>query len=131
MMQRPFAGRARVQEGSDSLEIEIPTRKNWFLLVFMGVWLAIAIPGVMFAIVTFSSSANVATSGSSAAQFPWVLWFIGFGGGVIAVGYVWVRHAFGIEVTQVLGNSISIGDRILFWNRGRSYNQSDLLRLRT
>ena len=38
-MERPYAGKATILESTHETVVTIPTKKNWFLLVFITVWL--------------------------------------------------------------------------------------------
>jgi hypothetical protein len=39
MIEKPFAGRAIIEQNVHGFNIEIPSRKNWFLIIFLPVWL--------------------------------------------------------------------------------------------
>ena len=51
-MEIPYAGRAIITENFDGFEIIIPSKKNWFLIPFLGVWLCMWCLGEFFALST-------------------------------------------------------------------------------
>ena len=38
-MEKPYKGRAIVEDKITGLRIIIPSRKNWFVILFVGAWL--------------------------------------------------------------------------------------------
>jgi len=52
-MEKPYNGRAIINEGSYGLGITIPTKKNWFLIIFLGAWLCGWVSGEISAIKSF------------------------------------------------------------------------------
>ena len=38
-MEKPYKGRAKINETIREFIIEVPSRKNWFIIIFMSLWL--------------------------------------------------------------------------------------------
>jgi len=38
-MEKPYKGRAIIEDNITGLRIMIPSRKNWFVILFVGAWL--------------------------------------------------------------------------------------------
>ena len=38
-MERPYKGRATIQDNITDLQIIIPAKRNWFIILFIGAWL--------------------------------------------------------------------------------------------
>lgn len=49
-METPYSGSATLDESYDGIDITIPSKKNWFAIVFLMVWLAGWCMGEMFAL---------------------------------------------------------------------------------
>lgn len=49
-MEKPYVGRATLRDTLNGLEIAIPSKKNWFIIIFMGAWLGGWFMGEAFAI---------------------------------------------------------------------------------
>jgi hypothetical protein len=129
-MQKPFRGRAVIEERSDSLLVQIPTAKSWFMLLFLPLWLC----GWGFGVVMVGRSLLEGRTSSGLASAPplfllvWgTAWIIGGGFALLS----WVRLAVGVEVSEFTSRSIAVGEKILMLDRGRSYDQLSISRLRT
>lgn len=133
VMQKPFTARARVEEKKDSILIHIPVRKNWFALLFMPLWfLGWVFGGISILQPLFANGLELTQS------FPYVkpsqvfliVWLIGW---ILTNGfiiYTWLQMALGVEIIEFLPASVSIGEKILVFDRGRSYAQSYITRLK-
>jgi hypothetical protein len=129
-MQRPFAGRAKIQERSDAIDLHIPARKNWFTIIFLGFWLIAVVTILSVALPSFT--VNFARN-SASPDMSWffIVWFLGFGGGIAFAAYIWLRMLFGVEIVQVLGDSIAVGQRVLWFEQGRNHSSEHIAHLRT
>ncbi|HUO05935.1 MAG TPA: hypothetical protein VMU16_12130 [Candidatus Binataceae bacterium] len=70
------AARATISESANSLLITIPTRKNWFLVIFMGFWLC----GWLFGEIMVSRMLALGRMPAGASMFPiaWLgMWTVG------------------------------------------------------
>jgi hypothetical protein len=128
-MQKPFRGRAVIEERSDSLLVQIPAAKSWWLLLFLPFWLigwvSVGIPLVR--------SFLEGRSGNNFGNAPLfaIVWIGGWLVSSVFVLYTWFRLVFGIEVTEFTPHSIAVGEKILTIDRGRSYDARSISRLRT
>ena len=82
-MEKLFTGRAITNDTFDSIEIEIPTKKNWFTILFMGVWLGGWSMGEMSAINTLFVSNDGLGSGNYFMMFWLFGWTIGGSGSML------------------------------------------------
>jgi hypothetical protein len=129
-MQKPFRGRAVIEERSDSLLVQIPTAKSWWLLLFLPFWFVAWVWGGSMFLRSFLEGRSGSGSGSAPSLFA-IVWIIGW---VIASGFVlytWLRLMFGVEVTEFTPHSISVGEKILTIEPGSSYDARSISRLRT
>ncbi|OYU95212.1 MAG: hypothetical protein CFE21_12980 [Bacteroidetes bacterium B1(2017)] len=49
-MEKPYSGAATINESFEGFEIIIPTKKNWFVILFLGFWLCGWVFGEVFAL---------------------------------------------------------------------------------
>ena len=126
-MQPLPLGRARITETSDLLTIEIPSRKEWFMVIFLTLWLSFWLFGVASIVPTMLSNTSFR---SGPSMMFLVVWLFGFVGGGAYGLYIWVKLIFGIEISEFSSKSISIGEKILFHERGQSFESNSILRLR-
>jgi hypothetical protein len=49
-MEKPYHGRAIIQDNITSMQITIPAKRNWFIILFMGAWLCGWLFGEAFAL---------------------------------------------------------------------------------
>ena len=56
MIEKPTNGRARINQDFNSLNISIPSKKNWFIIIFMTAWMGGWVMGETSAIGAILSS---------------------------------------------------------------------------
>jgi hypothetical protein len=49
-MEKPYNGRAIFQDNVTELQIVIPAKRNWFVIIFLGAWLCGWFMGESFAL---------------------------------------------------------------------------------
>lgn len=83
-MEKPYSGRAILRDTFHGMEISIPAKKNWFILIFMGAWLGGWFVGEIVAI--------RGLLGNSAAGPFLLFWLIGWtaGGLFILQKFLWM-----------------------------------------
>jgi hypothetical protein len=101
--------RATISESSEGLVITIPARKNWFIILFLGVWLTGWVFGEGAAVYALlrvhpSHHAPVTAHAQVGANLFMLVWLVGwtFGGGFAAL--IWLWNVAGVE-RLVLGPS--------------------------
>ena len=122
----PVPGRRSTTEDTPSgLQITIPTKKNWFLILFMGFWLG----GWLFGGV--SAPAAIISEGipSAAAMFI-IFWLGGWIVGGCLVAYVWLWSLVGKEVIIVGNQHLTIKRDVLGFGRVKRYESSSISNVR-
>lgn len=96
MIEKPSDGRAIIEQGFNTLTITIPSKKNWFIIIFMCVWLCGWAVGEVSAIQMFTGDAME----FEVTAFMTV-WLIGWtiGGAFVVLTILW--QLFGREVIHV------------------------------
>lgn len=108
-------GNARINNCGSNLDIEIPAKKNAFLLLFMIAWLGGWFMGEVFA-------AKELLSGTFSGESAFLLfWFVGWtiGGGFAILVITWML--FGKEVININNGFLIIEKRILLFNKKKEY----------
>ena len=129
----PPSGRHEVSYLSDSLEIIIPSRKQWFQVAYLGFWLVgwsfgeIIVGGMLLSGLVgllLGDSAMLAGDGdaaSSGVSLFMLAWFCAWtiGGAFAWYGFLW--QLAGKEIVRVSPRSILIGRQIFGIKRIREY----------
>ena len=117
----PVPGRrSTVEDTPDGLKIVIPTKKNWFIIIFMGFWLCGWLVGEIVAPTTFFSEEMPASG-----RFFMIAWLGGWTvGGCIAI-YFWLWTLVGKEI--VVGNPhLTIKRDVFGYGRLKRYESSSV-----
>src|SRR4051812_28316241 len=105
-MELSYNGRATINDNFDQLQIIIPSKKNWFVLLFLVVWLGGWIMGESFATEDLTQSNN-----NIPDHFLYV-WLCGWTiGGIVVIRMVlWVL--FGKEIIEAGKGQLSISKKM-------------------
>lgn len=107
MIESPYEGRALVNFDGRSLLIKIPSKKNWFIILFMMAWLGGWFMGETTAINDLTSSENTAVDSFL------LFWLAGWTLGGLFVITVLVWSFFGQETIQLENGVLSYAKGIL------------------
>ena len=124
MIEKPQKGRAIIIEGFNNLEIQIPQKKNWFVIIFFTAWLGGWFMGESFAISTvFNSDTPIF------ANLFILFWLIGWtvGGSFAAYSLFWMT--FGKEKIIVNRNTLSL-QKSLFSFLNKEYDLYEISDIR-
>ena len=75
-MEKPYKGRATIIDNITDLQIIIPTKRNWFIIIFVGAWL-----GGWFMGETFALGLLLSTLRGHPADLFVLFWLIGWTAG--------------------------------------------------
>lgn len=116
--------RSTLQEGPSGLEISIPTKKNWFVLIFLLAWLGGWAMGEISAIGELL--------GGSDTEESWFLafWLVGWtvGGGFVIYVLFWMLA--GIERVVLGADSLLLRKEVFGVGRGKKYSLGHVSNLR-
>jgi len=119
-IERVGVGRSRIEYTGDKLQIAIPTKKNWFLILFLGAWLG----GWTFGEI----SALKGLFGDSPASGPPLVlffWLIGWTvGGSLAV-FVFLWNIAGNEIITLTQGLIQIERKVMGIGSTKQYSLTD------
>jgi len=107
MIEKPYEGRAKVHFDGIKLHIKIPSKKNWFIILFLTAWMGGWFMGESSVINELLSSDNI---GANSFMLFWLVgWTIG---GLFAIT-VLLWNLFGQETIQIGRGMFSASKGIL------------------
>lgn len=107
MIEKPYEGRAKVNFDGIKLQIKIPSKKNWFIIIFFTVWMGGWFMGESSAINELLSNGNI---GENSFLLFWLVgWTIG---GLFAITILF-WSLLGQETIQIERGIFSISKGIL------------------
>lgn len=117
-------GRSTINNYHDSIEIIIPSKKNWFIIVFLGLWLL----GWIFGIIVGLSFIFIAPS--SEGKFFSIVWlFFWSMGGALAM-LIWLYILRGKEMVLIDPNELKYTRDFVLYKRVQEYSFNDIKSLR-
>lgn len=122
----PPSARATVQETPAGLEVVVPGRRNWFVAVFLGLWLCGWAMGEVTVPVMFAQG-KVREAG---AELFLIVWFLGWtlGGSVALYSFGWLVS--GRERVVFSATRIGIKCEVFGLGRMREYDAAHVRALR-
>jgi hypothetical protein len=120
-------GRAIIIDSENELQIRIPTKKNWFIILFIGAWLGGWFLGecTVISILTGISGIN-----AGPANFFLFFWLCGWSvGGFFAIKtFIWLIK--GVEIIIVDKEKITLNKKGLLFNKPKIYDRNEIKNLR-
>lgn len=117
MIERPSSGRARIRPDLNALRIEIPAKKNWFVLLFLMVWMGGWVMGESFALVSvFGSNTPLEISAFL------LIWLVGWtiGGAFAFYKILWLL--MGMEIILLKNRILTIEQSVRGIGRKKQYD---------
>jgi len=138
--EKPGNPRYSVERTPTGMIFSIPSRKNWFIILFLGFWLMgwamgeITVLGILGAgIFEFLDGGIKGLFEMGAETFGGVfliIWLAGWTvGGAFAI-YAWLWQVSGVERIIISGDSLKIEKKIPVWGRVKNYRVSSISSLR-
>ena len=124
MIETPSNGRAKIFKNGNSIEFQIPAKKNWFIIIFLTAWLGGWFMGETFAIgELFNSDTPVF------ANAFLLFWLTGWTvGGLFAITILLWSIA-GQEIIKIENGILEIGRQIFSLKRIKKYQITELRHL--
>ena len=124
-MEQPYKGRATVRDNITDLQIIIPARKNWFIILFTGAWLGGWLFGEVFAI-----TAVTGILGGNPAGFFVLFWLIGWtvAGFFVIKTLVWMLG--GKEIVTIGQSRLTIDKKGALLFRPKIYDLNEVKNMR-
>jgi len=126
---KPLAPRHYSEDIGNRLVITIPSRKNWFLILFIGFWIVAWAFAEIF--VGFSMLRSLFRSSSAGPGIFGLVWLtIWTLGGAFAI-YTFLWQIAGREEIEITSYSIILSQVVLFFRRSKEYASEHIKDLRT
>jgi hypothetical protein len=121
MIESPFEGRAKIYRTGNSLEFQIPTKKNWFIIFFLSIWMCGWFMGESFAIgQVFSNDTPLF------ANLFLLVWLVGWTvGGFFAIAMLLWTVA-GQEIIKVDNGILELGRQIFSFKKSKKYHINEI-----
>jgi hypothetical protein len=123
-MEVPSKGRTIAEQDLHDLRLTIPARKNWFILIFLTVWLGGWLIGEFFAIGTLF------TNGSDGISLFLLFWLAGWSIGGIFAFQILVWNLRGKEIITIGSGRLSIAKKGTIFGKEKVYDLREVKRLR-
>ncbi len=119
-MEKPYSGRAHINESTREFTIEIPSRKNWLIIIFMTAWLGAWLIGELSAlgIVAGILSGNEQDLASLFVLFWLAAWTIA--GFFIIRTLVWMIA--GKEIISFSNTELKIHKKAMLLSKVKTYD---------
>lgn len=124
MIETPFNGRAKIFRNGNNIEVQIPTKKNWFVIIFLTAWMGGWFMGESFAITTlfFGDTPLLANAFL-------LFWLTGWTVGGLFCITILLWSIAGQEIIKVENGVIEIGRQIFSLKRSKKYHINEVRQL--
>lgn len=125
IMEQPYAGRAIVNNNVDTLEVIIPSKKNWFVICFTCIWLCAWALGELFGL-----SMLLGLFSNPPFGLFMIVWLSGWtlGGSLALRGVIW--GIAGKEIIAMGNGVLTIKKKNDIFSRAKTYNLNDVKSIR-
>jgi hypothetical protein len=103
-MEIPYKGRATIQDNITDLQIIIPAKRNWFIILFIGAWLGAWIMGEFFALRMVTGL----FSGRGPANLFILIWLIGWTVGGFFAFRMFLWNLIGKEIITIGQGTLAV-----------------------
>jgi len=120
-MELPYAGRATIDDNFNTLDISIPSKKNWFIIIFLSFWMCIWLVSIVAIPLTLFTD-------DSKTPIPFVfvsLWLCGWTVGGFFVFRTLLWNAIGKEVITISQGIMTIDRKGVIFYKAKSYDLSE------
>jgi hypothetical protein len=126
-MEKPYKGRATIQDNITDVQIIIPAKRNWFIILFVGGWLGGWLVGEIFALGTVTGLSGEGGPGRLFVLFWLILWT---GGGFFAFK-IFLWNLIGSEMITVGQGGLKIDKKGALLFKAKTYDLNEVKNIRT
>jgi hypothetical protein len=124
-MEKPYKGRAIIQDNFTDLQIIIPVKRNWFIIIFIGAWLGGWFMGEMFAL-----WAVTGLLGRNPASLFILFWLVAWTVGGFFAFRTFLWNLKGKEIITVGQNILRIDKKGALLFKPKVYDLNEVKRIR-
>ena len=125
-MEQPYAGRAIISDTYDTFTITIPSKKYWFAVVFLTVWLT----GWTFGETQVFNQLIHGTPPKDGGFIFMVVWFIGWTIGGLAAFRVFIWQLMGAEILTFTNGQLTVDNKWLLFDGVKTYDLREVKNFR-
>ena len=105
----PPRNRASIDDLGDGVEVSIPTRRNWLLILFLGAWMC----GWFFGETSAISQLMGGEIKNSGSRGFLTFWLVGWTVGGLAAGTAWLWNIAGVERARFRSDGVLVRREVL------------------
>ena len=125
MIETPSNGRAKIRKAGNGIEVQIPSRKNWFIIAFLCFWLCGWFFGEVFAIsILFIGDLPIFSD-----EFFLLIWLAGWTIGGLFCITILLWSLVGQEIIKAENGVLEIGREIFSFKKSKKYHLKDVRHL--
>ncbi|MDH7459799.1 hypothetical protein QEG73_00875 [Chitinophagaceae bacterium 26-R-25] len=124
-MEKPYKGRATIQDNFTDLQITIPAKRNWFTIIFLAVWLGGWLTGEIFALVMVTG-----LFGKNPAGFFILFWLVGWTVGGFFAFRTFIWNVMGKEIITVGQGQLMVAKKGAFFFKPKDYDLNEVKNIR-
>jgi hypothetical protein len=124
-MEQPYKGRATILDNYPDLQIIIPAKRNWFVIIFLGFWLC----GWLFGELFVSFTVFGVFKGNPISLFM-LIWLIGWTVGGFFAFRILLWNLTGKEIITVGQGVLKIDKRGVLIFKAKTYDLNEVKKIR-
>lgn len=124
MIESPSNGRAKIFKNGNTIEVQIPAKKNWFIIIFLTAWLGGWFMGETFVISTLFFGETPLF-----ANVFLLFWLTGWTVGGLFCISILLWSIVGQEIVRAENGVIEIGRQIFSLKKSKKYHINDVRQL--
>jgi hypothetical protein len=125
-MEIPYKGRATIQDNITNLQIIIPAKRNWFIILFIGAWLGAWIMGEFFAL----GMVTGLFSGRGPANLFILIWLIGWTVGGFFAFRMFLWNLIGKEIITIGQGTLAVAKKGALLFKAKTYDLNEVKNIR-
>jgi len=126
-MERPYNGHATFNETYNGLEVIIPTKKNWFIIIFLGAWLG---GWTMGELLVISSLTGFLGGQMGFGNLFLLFWLCGWTTGGFFAFKTFLWNLKGKEVINFGQGYLSIEKKGMLFSKPKTYDLKEMKKIR-
>lgn len=124
-MEKPYGGQATIEDTLNGVQISIPSKKNWFIIIFLGAWL-----GGWFMGETFAIGALSGLFGDGPASLFLLFWLIAWTAGGFFAFRTFLWMIVGKEIISLERGMLTVDKKGALLAKPKTYEIKEIKNIR-
>ncbi|MDB5281756.1 MAG: hypothetical protein JWO06_831 [Bacteroidota bacterium] len=125
-MEIPYSGRSIITDNFDRIEISIPVKKNWFIIIFLGAWLGGWLMGETVALAAVTGLFGKI----GPPQLFITFWLVGWTAGGLFAIRTWIWNLSGKEVINIGQGQLTVTKKGALFIKPKTYDLNEVKNVR-